>query len=185
MSKYYNPSNTQFKKDINAFNFGNEMYSDNMTDMTQDYMPYSGNKYDVGMKNVFINCDFSQEPVGKLFFSETNIKRLQKQIREKIYIDTNHKVILDEDQDSDDLLVSMRAVYQQYGKYIKEHVTTQVKDLNKKLVGYVVPDMITQIKQYYGYLKDVNEPIKPIARPMNVSNAGRRTLPSITSIWNA
>jgi hypothetical protein len=148
-------------------------------------MPYSGNKFDVGMKNVFSNCKYSQEPVGKLFFSESNIKRLQKQIKEKIYNDTNHKIVVDEDQDDNDLLVSMRAVYQLHGKFIREHIVTQVKDLNKKLVDYVVPDMISQIKQYYGYLKDVNEPIKPIARPMNVSNAGRRTLPSITSLWNA
>ena len=43
--------------------------------------------------------------------------------------------------------------------------------------------MITEIKQFYGYLKEINEPLKPIDRPINVNNAGRKTLPSLTSVW--
>ena len=43
--------------------------------------------------------------------------------------------------------------------------------------------MITEIKQTYGYIKEINEPIKPIPRPMNVNNAGRKTLPSITTTY--
>jgi hypothetical protein len=161
------------------------MSSDLSNEMVQEHHQYSGNKYQAGMKNIFLNDKYEQEPVGAVFFSESNVKRLQKRIRDEIYVKSNHKIVLEEDQDTCDLLVAMRAVYQLYGKFIKDHVVTQVKDLNKKLVDYIVPDMMTEIKQYYGYQKDINEPIKPIARPMNVSNAGRRTLPSITSLWNA
>jgi hypothetical protein len=135
------------------------------------------------MRDVFGREDYSQEPVGQVFFSERNIKRLQKQIKDVIYEKSNHKFIVDEDQDPADILVAMRGVYQLHGKFMMTKIVHQVKDLNKKLVNFVVPDMMTQIKQYYGYLKDVNEPLKPIDRPMNVCNAGRRTLPSITTMW--
>lgn len=151
----------------------------------QDHKPYNDKTYQVGMEDVFGRAGCHKgETVGEVFFSEKNVKRLQKQIRNDIYERTKHQYIIDEDQDPNDLLIPMRAIYQLHGRYLDNNIVHQVKDLNKKLVGFVVPDMITQIKQYYDYLKDVNEPLKPIDRPMNVSSAGRRTLPSITTMWS-
>ena len=46
-----------------------------------------------------------------------------------------------------------------------------------------MPDLMTNIQQAYQYNKFINEPLKPIMRPMNVSHAGRKTLPSISSVW--
>lgn len=179
----YVPTNYKFSKHNNSFDFGPSSYPDQFSDIMQDHRQYSGGLFNVGMKRVFGNDDHTDEPVGQVFFSEQNIKRLQKMIKNEIYHKTNKKFILEEDQSDDDLLIAMRAVYQLHGAFINNKIVHQVKDLNKKLVDYVVPDMITQIKQYYGYLKDVNEPLKPIDRPMNVSNAGRKTLPSISTIW--
>ena len=34
----------------------------------------------------------------------------------------------------------------------------------------------------YGYIMDINKPITPIARPMNFNHAGRKSLPSVTTI---
>jgi hypothetical protein len=182
---YYNPSNAKVCGYSNGFNFSKTLYSELQHEKYQDHKQYSGNEYNIGLRNVFGRDDFSQEPVGEVFFSERNIKRLQKLIKTSIYEKTNHQFILDEEQDPADLLIAMRAVYQMNGKFIKNHLVHQVKDLNKKLISYIIPDMITEMKQYYGFIKDVNEPLKPIDRPMNVSNAGRKTLPSVTTIWNA
>lgn len=181
---YYSPTNADVGRNINSFDFNNRAYTELSTEMYQDHKRYAGKDFQVGMKRVFEHDDFIDEPVGELFFSENNINRLQKKIKDEIYERTKHKIVLDEDQDSGDLIIAMRAVYQMKGKFIKQNIVHQVKELNKILVNYVVPDMITEIKQYYGYLKDINEPIKPIDRPMNVSNAGRKTLPSMSSIWN-
>ena len=157
-------------------------------DMYQDHKKYSGSDFYVGLNNVFAkgNCEsgYMEEPVGAVFFSEKNVKRLQRLIKEEIKNITRGKIILEEDQDTNDVLVAMRAVYMMYGTFSKNKIVHQVKELNKKFISYVVPDMLTEIKQYYGYMKDVNEPLKPIDRPMNVSNAGRRTLPSLTTVWN-
>lgn len=182
--EYYNPSNSTLNPSVNGFDFGSNLYSELPYETYQDHVKYSGKEFNVGMKDVFERCnDYSQEPVGEVFFSEKNIKRLQKQIKDEIYEKSNHRYISEEDQEIADLLAAMRAVYQLHGKFINTHLVHQVKDLNKKLVAFVVPDMLTQIKQYYGYLKDVNEPLKPIDRPMNVSSAGRKTLPSISTLW--
>lgn len=184
---YYNPSNATMNKQITNFDFGKTSKSAIPHEMYQDHNERSTNadNYDAGLKNVFARYgDFSQEPVGEVFFSESNIKRLQKQIKLDILVRTHGKIVVEEDQDKNDLLIAMRGVYKMYGKFLQERIVHQVKELNQKLVDFVVPDMITEIKQYYGYLKDVNEPLKPIDRPMNVSNAGRRALPSITTMWS-
>ncbi|MEM3062802.1 MAG: hypothetical protein QW303_04575 [Nitrososphaerota archaeon] len=43
--------------------------------------------------------------------------------------------------------------------------------------------MLSQIKSYFGYLRDINEPRQIMDHPKNVSNAGLRTLPSITRLF--
>lgn len=181
---YYNPSNSKLPKNATGFDFGKVLYSELQHEKTQDHTKYSGKDYQVGLKGVFSRDDYSGEPVGELFFSEKNIKRIQKLIKLEIAQRTNNKIILDEDQDAADLVIAMRGVYQMYGYFQPTKVVHQVKILNHKLVNFIVPDMLTEIKQYYGYLKDINEPLKPIDRPMNVSNAGRRTLPSISTLWS-
>lgn len=176
-------SNSNFGGKLNSFDFGKTLYSELQDEKSQDHRGYSDKDYQIGMKNVFGRGEYSQEPVGKVFFSAQNIKRIQKMIKNEVYTQTNHQFILEENQDTSDLLIAMRAIYKMYCKFINSNIIHQVKILNKKLVSYVVPDMITEIKQYYGYIKEINEPLKPIDRPMNVSNAGRRTLPSVTSMW--
>lgn len=175
-ASYYEPVNTN--KHTNNFDWGKARYSEDAHDMYQEAHDFTGSGYLAGMENVF-----HDEPVGKLFFSSKNVVRLQKQIKDSIYEKTNHQYKLEEDQSSSDLLVAMRGVYMEQGEYKPTNIVHQVKVLNKKLVDYVVPDMISGIKQHYAYQKDINEPLKPIDRPMNVCNAGRRTLPSITTVW--
>jgi hypothetical protein len=123
------------------------------------------------------------DEVSKLYFSEENMNRIQKAIKKTIFERTRGQFRLDENQDESDLLVTMRAVFIEHSRFLPFKVIHQVKELNRRTVEYIVPDMITEIKQAYGYIKEINEPIKPIPRPMNVNNAGRRTLPALTSAW--
>jgi hypothetical protein len=123
------------------------------------------------------------DKISELFFSQDNVKRLQNMIRRDIYNRTKGTYKLDVDQDDSDLLVMMRAVYFEQGKYLPFKTVRQVKELNKKVLDYAVPDMITAIKQTYSYIKEINEPIKPIPPPLNVSHAGRKTLPALTTVW--
>ncbi len=162
------------------------------------YQPYNtGNAsfsmYDNSTSNIFSNNDYIktstngndivEDELTKIFFSHKNMKRLQKAIKKEIYYKTNKKYLLEDDQDENDLTIAMRAVYFKYGKYLPNKIIKQTKILNRHVVDYVVPDMITNIKQYYGYLKDINEPLQPIMLPINVNNGGRKTLPSISTIF--
>lgn len=118
-----------------------------------------------------------------LFFSEENIKRIQAQIKKEIYKKTNHRYILTQDQDVMDLSIVMQAVFDLYGKNIPFNYVRQVKGLNKQLIAYIVPDMITNILQHIGYINEINSPIKSLPLPANVRTAGRTVLPSITTTF--
>jgi hypothetical protein len=134
--------------------------------------------------NKGIDCDDEEnDPLGKIFFSTENAKRIQKMIKKEIAARSKCAYILEEDQDESDLLVAMRAVYAEHARFLPDKLVRQVKELNNKVINYIVPDMMTNIKQQYAYIKEINEPLKPIMRPVNVNNAGRRTLPSITTSW--
>ena len=126
---------------------------------------------------------FEKNEITKIFFSDENMKRIQKKIKEEVYKRTGGQYRLDEDQDDSDLMIVMRALYLDKCKNLPDQPIRQVKILNQYTVDYIVPDMITNIKQYFGYVNDINKPLTPMMRPMNVNNAGRKLLPSITTLW--
>lgn len=125
----------------------------------------------------------SGSELSKLYFSDENIKRIQRMIKKAIYERTNGEFKLDVDQELRDIFIAMRAVYFEHARFLPGQIVRQVKRLNMKVIDEVVPGMITEIKQYYGYLKEINKPLDPIALPQNVGNAGRKQLPSISSVW--
>jgi len=124
-----------------------------------------------------------ESELSKLFFSDKNIKRLQKMVKKEVLKRTHGQFRVDVDQEQRDLLIAMRAVYLEHARFLPGQIVRQTKRLNLKVLDEIIPGMITEIKQYYGYLKEINKPLDPIARPLNVSNAGRRTLPSTTTTW--
>jgi len=108
------------------------------------------------------------------FFSVSNIKRIQKKIKKEIYERTYGKFKLTEDQKVLSLLIAMMSIYYYNTKDLDEHIVTQVKILNEQTVQDIVPGMITNIKQYYGYLDDITNPVNVLPDPINVNRAGRR-----------
>ena len=126
------------------------------------------------------------EPVARAFFSKQNVKLMQCKIKQSVYNETKGKVILEEDLDESDLLIAMRALYLQEGRFLPDKVDKidhQVKRLDLKVINYIVPDIITNIKQQYYYIKEINSPIKTIDRPINDSVKGRKLLQSTFLEW--
>jgi Family of unknown function (DUF5761) len=122
-------------------------------------------------------------PVSLLFFSDENISRLQKKIKSEIFRMTKGTFKMDVEQDVQDLLIAMRAVFLDQAKNLSTHVVRQVKILNKQALNYILPDMMTNLKQQYAYLREISEPRKILAQPLNVNKTQRGNLPSITTLW--
>jgi hypothetical protein len=127
---------------------------------------------------------YTPTPLGELFFCPDNIRRLQNKIKKSIFIESKGKYKLDADQNESDLLIVMRAVYIQDSFNSPYRIVHQVKELNQKVINRILPEMITNIKQNEEYINSIDRPIDPIPLPVNVSRAGRLSLPSVTTIWN-
>lgn len=121
--------------------------------------------------------------LSKLYFSDENIRRIQRLIKRTIYEKTNGQFKLDVDQEQRDVFIAMRAVYMEHARFLPNQIVRQVKRLNQKVVDEIIPGIMTNIRQDYGYLKEINKPLTPIPLPQNVNNAGRRQLPSITTTF--
>ncbi len=127
---------------------------------------------------------YTPTPLGELFFCPDNIRRLQNKIKKSIFIESKGKYKLDTDQNETDLLIVMRAVYIQDSYNSPYRIVHQVKELNKKVINRILSEMISNIKQNEEYISSIDRPIDPIPLPVNVSRAGRLSLPSVTTIWN-
>lgn len=133
-----------------------------------------------GMAETALRGVQTNSELSKLFLSDRNIQRIQKLIKKEVFKRTNGKFRLDIDQEQRDVFIAMRAVYMEHARFLPGEIVRQVKRLNKKVVSEILPGIITEIRQHHGYLQEINKPLEPIPLPINVNNAGRRTLPSVT-----
>lgn len=145
---------------------------------TQEHKKNYSNMADTALKGIQ-----TQSELSKLFFSDENIRRIQKMIKMTVYNKSKGQFRLDADQDMQAVMIVMRAVYMEYGRFLPNHYVRQIKQLNQKVIDEIIPGILTEIRQEYGYLKEINKPISPIPRPINVNNAGRRALPSIATVF--
>jgi hypothetical protein len=140
---------------------------------------YDGGGSTFALKSVQIE----NTPVSLLYFSDENTKRIQKQLKRGIADLSKGKFILEEDQDENDLMVAMRSVFLEHALNLPTHIVSQVKELNKKTIEYILPDMYTNVKQAYGYLQEINNPRQILSLPLNVNKTQKGDLPSVTSLW--
>jgi hypothetical protein len=145
----------------------------------EEYTPYNTSN----LANTVLRGIIEDNELSRMFFEEENMNRIQKKLKVVVYERSHGKFKLEEDQDMSDLIVVMRYIYLEHCKNLPTQIVRQIKLLNDKVVEYIVPDLLTNIKQYYGYIRDISQPITPIMRPMGTTNAGRRTLPSYTTLW--
>ena len=166
--EYNNHSN--YNKDTMSF----DKYQNNMLNEKKN----CNEKSSIANKHLFIEAS----PLSSLYFSEENIKRIQKQIRREIYKRTCGKFKVLKDADELDMQVVMNLIFDEHAKHFPDQLVRQVKILNTHTVNHIVPNAITQIHQTSKYLKQLNKPIEPMNRPLNVNKGGRKTLPSFTSV---
>ncbi len=126
---------------------------------------------------------FTPTPLGEIFFAPQNIHRIQQMIKYEVFVRTNGKYKLEVDQNESDLLVVMRDVYITDSMNQPYKLIHQVKILNHRVIEKIVPDMISMIRQDDEYVKQLDRPIDPIPLPVNVSKAGRLSLPSVTTTF--
>jgi hypothetical protein len=113
-------------------------------------------------------------PLNELFFSEDNVKNLQKGIQEQVRMMSGGKYTIG-DQSEPDLKLIMRSYYLMYSENNSSMVATELEDLNRRVIGYAAGKVYSEVDFHDFYLKDLQEFAPPIANPMNPHVYGTRT----------
>ena len=125
-----------------------------------------------GMEGVRGNLEST--PMNQAYFSSTNFQIIQNAIRKNVF-DYTAKVI--DPVGSDDLFMTMRAMYLQYSRNLPTQIPEQISELNERVVAWCVPKIVAEVNMYATYLKDISTLPTPISHPVNISSAGTRSLP--------
>lgn len=144
-----------------------------MTD--ENYKKANKNFNEKAVTNIQQKTDLSD-----MYFSEENINNLQNQIRYKVYKMTGQTIGRQSDTE---LKIIMRSYYLQYGKNDPNNLKEQILELNNLVLNYCIPKIIDELKQYLGYIQDVQNLPMPLERPMNMSSAGTKYLKSVTTTF--
>lgn len=124
----------------------------------------------------------SDTPLSKVYFSEDNIDLIQDELKQAVYNKTDNKYVIDRQSDTE-LIIVMRSIFLQNSNNLPYDIKNQIIQLNKLVLDYCIPNVVSGILSYNGYLKDIANPIMPMENPQNVSSAGTKTLKSVSSLF--
>lgn len=113
--------------------------------------------------------------LSKLYFSEQNINALQDGIRYRVYVETNGQYVIGRQSDQE-LKIVMRSIYYQHAKNQPSDIVGQVRALNAKVLEWVVPEVLSNLKQHEVYRRDASTLPMPMERSPLMTSKGSRTL---------
>lgn len=109
--------------------------------------------------------------VSTIFFSPENIAKIQGAIKSAVYKKAGYDI---DDQSVDELQIIMRSLYLQYGKNMHDNIPGQIAELNKLVIDYAVPTIVSEIGMHIHYQNDINKLPEPLSHPQWMSGAGSR-----------
>jgi hypothetical protein len=120
--------------------------------------------------------------LNQLFFSKSNMDIIQNMIRYNVYLKSDKKFIIDKQSDVE-LEIIMRSIYLQHSPNLLDKTKEQIEYLNKLVSDWSVEQIIPEINQYIGYIKEIEYMPLPIDLPLNLSSKGSRALRSVTTTF--
>ena len=120
--------------------------------------------------------------LNHLFFSKKNMDIIQNMIRYNVFIKSESKYVIDRQSDIE-LEIVMRGIYLQYSPNLQTNIKEQLEYLDKLVTDYAVAQIIPEVQQYFGYMKEIEYMPEPIDLPVNLSSKGTRSLRSVTTTF--
>uniref|UniRef100_A0A6C0BVQ1 Minor capsid protein P8 central region domain-containing protein n=1 Tax=viral metagenome TaxID=1070528 RepID=A0A6C0BVQ1_9ZZZZ len=128
-----------------------------------------------GEADIVINKDNQQTSVkgiientalSDIFFSDLNFDVIQKTIRYNVFNATENVV---SEQSKNELYIIMRSIMLQYGNFrvSSENLLNEIRELNKRVVDYCSQNVVSNVTQYLGYIKDIEKLPTPMDRPVS------------------
>jgi hypothetical protein len=118
-----------------------------------------------------------ENTLSRTFFSPENTKIIQNAIRKDVYDRSGDKQWVIDEQSADELQIVMRSLYLQYAKNLEFDIPGQISELNRLVIEWCVPRIMSEIQMYDYYLKDISTLPVPLPQPMSMSSAGTKSVP--------
>ena len=119
--------------------------------------------------------NWTDSTLSKAFFSGENIQIVQNGIRAGVYERSNGRYIIGL-QDVDIIKVVMRSIFLQHSANMSTQITEQIRELNKLVLDYLVPNAYSGITAYVNYKRDVSSLSVPMDLPIKAGTGNKKTL---------
>jgi len=170
-----------FQLPYTAYGYGGQNGRVNLHSEPNSSVPDLGFNYPKQTEQSFagdmLRGNWEHTALSDAFFTRTNTEVIQAEIRKEVYRMSGPQKYVIDDQDVDELKMIMRAMYLQYAKNNPFNIEGQIDELNKLVIEWSVPRIISEIDQYQHYLKDISHLPVPLEKPLNMSSAGTKSLP--------
>lgn len=120
--------------------------------------------------------------LNQLFFSKKNMEIIQNMIRHNVYERSEKKFVIGRQSDIE-LEIIMRSIYLQHSPNLPDKIKEQIQYLNNLVNDWCVEQIIPEVQQYIGYIKEIEFMPIPIDLPLNLSSKGSRSLRSVTTTF--
>lgn len=130
-----------------------------------------------GFSHDMLRGNLEQSPVSLAFFSPENVRRIQEAIRRGVYEKSGSRKYVIDEQDVDEIKIIMRSMFLTYARNNQFDIAGQVAELNRYVIEWSVPRIMSEIDHYIYYLNDITHLPVPLSQPQSMSSAGTRSLP--------
>lgn len=116
------------------------------------------------------------------FFLDENIQLIQRQIIMDVYKKSNKKYLIKE-QNREDISIIMKYIFNEYAQHLPFKIKEQIAELNSKVSNIISKEIIDNLESHQKYIRDSTTQPTLLDRPQNVTSAGNRTLPSVSTTF--
>jgi hypothetical protein len=160
----------------------------NLLSNSESEFDYVKNTDDISDGHDIVSRNLEHTPISSLFFSKLNINSLQHGISNKVFNESNGEYNIGRQSDIE-LKIVMRSIYLSSLNSVsrsiievvippntndRNYVLERVRELNKEVLDWVVPRILTNMQQFKKYKSDIQTLPTPMERPSYLSNTGTR-----------
>ena len=128
------------------------------------------------------NKDHQGYILQDIFFLDQNVQILQKQIIMEVYKLSNKKYLIKE-QNREDINVIMKFIFNEYAQNLPFKIKEQIIELNNKVSNLISKEIVNNLESHQKYIRDSTTQPDLLDRPQNVTSAGNKTLPSVSTTF--
>ena len=123
------------------------------------------------------NNDYT-ELMKEAYFSLENMDIIQNMIIKEVFIRSNETLRINKIK-SETLIQVMNSIWTNFCRYLPYEYKEQIRDLDKKVMEYLVPLLLKESEFYKNYLRDSDRTNLPqLERPIMITKGRKQQLPS-------